>query len=332
MSSQHTLSFEVIGQPGPRALFERLRPERLAHGYLFHGPAGAGKKTFARLLAKSLLCGEPKAGVVGYCGRCPSCMQVEAGTHPDLFVSAGTVKMGTGGAGFHENEEMTARDLVRQMSLRSYSGGWRVVVLGDVEFATHEAANALLKFLEEPPPQVLMILTTDAPERLLATIRSRMIGVRFGPVGSAEIEAFLRARGVGADQARTAAGLAQGDLSRALAAVEGGAYADLRRQTAVWLDGALRGGMVEAEWVARDNIESVLREVKRLLRDWLVVSASGDAERALVADESARVASWPHRGTPGILAAIAATGEAQELAATNVPPSYVMDWLRVQLA
>ncbi|TAM76501.1 DNA polymerase III subunit delta' [bacterium] len=332
MSAGRTLSFEVIGQAGPRALFERLRPERLAHGYLFHGPPGVGKKTFAKLLAKSLLCTEPKAGVVGYCGCCPSCVQVEAGTHPDLFVSVGIVRMGTGGAGFHESEEMTARDLVRQMSLRSYSGGWRVVILGDIEFATHEAANALLKFLEEPPPQVLMILTTDVPERLLATIRSRMIGVRFGPVGGTEIEALLRARGAGADQARTAAGLAQGDLSRALAAVEGGAFADLRRQAAEWLDGALRGGMVEAEWVARDNLEGVLREIKRLLRDWLVVCASGDAQRALVADESARLASWPRRDPARIMVALAAAGEAQEMAATNVPPGFVLDWLRVQLA
>ncbi|TAM59102.1 DNA polymerase III subunit [bacterium] len=332
MSAAPALVFDAVGQPGPRALFERLRPERLAHGYLFHGPAGVGKKTFAQLLAKSLLCEEPKQGVLGYCGRCPSCVRVDAGTHPDLFVSLGTVRMGTGDAGFHEEEELTARDLVRQMSLRSYSGGWRIVILGDVEFATHEAANALLKFLEEPPAQVLMILTTAAPGRLLDTIRSRMIGVRFDPVGSAQIEAFLRARGVDAARARTAAGLAQGDLARALSVVEGGAYADLRQQAAQWLDGALRGAAVESGWVARDNIDAVLREVKRLLRDWLVVRVSGDVRRALVADEGERIAAWPRRDWAGINAAIAAAGEAQGLAATNVPPGFVMDWLRVQLS
>lgn len=332
ISFGQTLKFDAVGQPGPRALFERMRPDRLAHGYLFAGPAGAGKKTFARLLAKSLLCTEPKEGVIGYCDRCPSCVQMNAGTHPDFFSYVGTVKIGAGSAGFHESDEMTARDLVRQMSLRSYVGGWRVVALGDVEFATHEAANALLKFLEEPPPQVLMILTTDAPERLLETIRSRLIEVRFGAVGTSQIEAFLRGRGVDAKMARTTAELAQGDLTRALAIVEGGELADLRRQVADWVDDAVRGRMVEAEWVTRENLDGALREVKRLLRDWLVIRVAGDAERALVADESARLASWPRREISAILAAIDAVGEAQSIAATNVPPSYVMDWLRVQLA
>lgn len=332
MTASRELAFDVVGQPGPRALFERLTPERLAHGYLFSGPAGAGKKTFAKLLAKSLLCSEPKAGVVGYCGRCPSCVQVGAGTHPDLFVYAGTVKIGGGGTGFHQDEEMTARDLVRQMSLRSYAGGWRVVILGDVEFATHEAANALLKFLEEPPPGVLMMLTTDAPERLLETIRSRMLEVRFGAVAAPEIEAFLRARGVEAKHARTVASLAQGDLTRALAIVQGGEFADLRREVADWLDHAIRGHAAETDWVTRDNLDAVLREIKRLLRDWLLVQVAGDPQRALVADESARVEKWPKRDAAAIFATIASVGEAQSVAATNVPPSYVMDWLRVQLA
>ncbi|HVA38589.1 MAG TPA: hypothetical protein VNJ51_13360 [Candidatus Dormibacteraeota bacterium] len=327
-----SVAFDAVGQAGPRALFARMRPERLAHGYLFTGPQGGGKKTFARLLAKSLLCTGPKEGVLGYDGRCTSCLQVEAGTHPDLFVSSGVVKMGEGGAGFHEREEMTARDLVHQMSLRSYAGGWRVVVLGDVEFATHEAANALLKFLEEPPAQVLVILTTDAPERLLQTIRSRLVEVRFGAVPAPEVEAFLLRRGIEPKRARTAAALAQGDLGRALAIVEGGELADLRRDAAEWVDAAIRGIEAEAEWATRETLDGALREIKRLLRDWLVIRVAGDPERALVADEVPRLAAWPRRDERGIMSAIAAVGEAQSMAATNLPPSYVMDWLRVRLA
>ncbi|MDE2573399.1 MAG: hypothetical protein KGM44_12870, partial [bacterium] len=282
--------------------------------------------------AKSLLCAAPKAGVLGYDGSCPSCRQVDAGTHPDLFVYAGTVKIGVAGGGFHESEEMTARDLVHQMSLRSYAGGWRVVILGDVDFATHEAANALLKFLEEPPAQVLVILTSDAPDRLLETIRSRMVEVRFGAVATPDVDAFLRARGIAADQARSAAELAQGDLTRALAIVEGGEFADLRRETITWLEDALRGRAAEAVWVTRENLNSVLREIKRLLRDWLILRLGAGSERALIADETTRLSAWPRRDASAVLSAIAAAGEAQSIAATNVPPAYVMDWLRVQLA
>ncbi len=93
--------------------------------------------------------------------------------------------------GFHESEELSARDLVRQLSMQSYSGGMRVLLLGDIVFATHEAANALLKFLEEPPRGVVMMLTTPSPGRLLPTIRSRTIEVHFPLLSNAQVREVL---------------------------------------------------------------------------------------------------------------------------------------------
>ena len=144
-------TFDVLGARAPLAFFTTLDAARLAHGYLLSGPAGVGKKTFARRLAQSLLCETPKATLLGYCEHCIGCKLVVAGTHPDFVWSEGTIKIGTQAGSALHDEDLTARDLVRELSLLGYRSRHRVVVLGDVAFATHESANALLKFFEEPP-------------------------------------------------------------------------------------------------------------------------------------------------------------------------------------
>ena len=89
------LQFDVVGAEGPKRYFGALSRESLAHAYLFSGPAGVGKKTFARRLAQSLLCQAPKDGVLGYDGTCPSCAMFGAGDearHPDFLEHDGSVE------------------------------------------------------------------------------------------------------------------------------------------------------------------------------------------------------------------------------------------------
>ena len=137
-----------------------------------------------------------------------------------------------GAMGFYEGEELTARDLVRQLSMQSYSGGMRVLLLGDIDFATHHAANALLKFFEEPPRGVVLILTTPTPGRLLTTIRSRAVELRFPLLSNAQVREIL-ASCIRREDAQLAASLSGGSVTRAIAAL-GGEEDSLRAQVAQW--------------------------------------------------------------------------------------------------
>jgi DNA polymerase-3 subunit delta' len=325
-------TFDVIGAAGPRSFFEHLTAATLSHGYLFSGPQGIGKKTFARALAHSLLCVTPKRTLLGWCGTCSGCTQFEAGTHPDFYFAEGQVKIGDrdGGAGFHESEEMTARDLVRQLSMHSYAGGKRVFVLGDVDF-THAAANALLKFFEEPPDGVVLIVTTNAVGRVLPTIRSRLVDVNFPLLSDAEVVRILEARGIASDDALRAATVANGSASLALAYLDEGEGAT--RDAAVeWFFAAARGDEADASgWAVRPTLEAGLETVKTLARDWIALGLGGSVP-LLARDQRERLEQLPPREPAAFAKLLGAIGDAERIARTNVSPPLVADLVRMALA
>lgn len=325
-------TFPVVGAAGPRAFFEHLTPATLAHGYLFTGPQGVGKKTFAKNLAKSLLCTTPKRTLLGWCGHCSGCTHVDAGTHPDLYVAEGQVKIGDreSAGGFHDSEEPTARDLVRQLSMHSYAGGKRVFILGDADF-TREAANALLKFFEEPPAEVLLIITTPAVGRILPTIRSRLIEVMFPLLAENEIVAILAERGIALDDASRAAAIANGSAARALGYLEEGEGAT--RDAAVeWFFAAVQGTEADASgWATRPTLEAGLETVKMLTRDWVALGL-GESVPLLAADQRARLEALAPREPPQYVKLLTAIGDAERIARTNVSPPLVAELVRVALA
>lgn len=323
--------FDVAGAAGPRAFFGHLTAATLSHGYLFTGPQGVGKKSFAFALAKSLLCVTPKKTLLGYCGHCSGCTQVDAGTHPDLYRAEGQLKIGErDGSGFHDAEETTARDLVRQLSLHSYAGGKRIFILGDADF-TREAANALLKFFEEPPPGVVLIVTTAAVGRIMPTIRSRLVEVTFPLLSENDVVAILIAKGHERDEASRAAAVANGSVTRALAFLEEGEGAT--RDAAVeWFFAAAEGGDADATgWATRPTLEAGLETVKTLARDWVALGLGG-AVPLLAPDQRARLTELPPREASQYVKLLAAIGDAERIARTNVSPMLVADLVRIALA
>lgn len=151
------------------------REGRLAHAYLFVGPKDVGKKATALAVARVLNC-EDRAGAKALpCGECSSCRRISSGSYPDvLLLDKG------------ENQSIRisdVRELINRIQLRAFEARKKIFVIQDIEDLSLEGANALLKTLEEPAPDSLLILTTSVPEKNLATIRSRCQTVRFFPSG-----------------------------------------------------------------------------------------------------------------------------------------------------
>lgn len=324
------LQLDVVGAEGPRAYFDLLTRETMAHAYVFSGAEGVGKKTFGRRLAQSLLCSAPKESVLGYDGTCRSCMLFAAGAyHPDFLDHVGTLKIGErdAAARFGE-EEFSARDLVRQLSMESYVGGMRVLLLGDLDFATHHAANALLKFFEEPPAGVLLLVTTTSPARLLATIRSRTLEVRFPLLARAQIAEILTRKGYEAKEAERVASLGQGSVTRAIAAIEG-EEASVRTGTARWFFEVVAGRTPEEAWANRETLDTGLEVLKGLVRDWAAMQSAKAAP--LFADYAKELLALPPLSAERLTQALRGIDAAQRLARTNVSPTMASETVRMAL-
>ncbi|HEY2249578.1 MAG TPA: DNA polymerase III subunit delta' [Planctomycetaceae bacterium] len=192
---------------------------RLAHAYAFVGPSGIGKKRFAFELAKCLLCERHSDAQLDSCGQCASCQQVTAHTHPDLL----TVSLPEGKSELPirlfigEDDSRGKEGLCHDLSLKPMSARRRVAIIDDAEWMSEPAANALLKTLEEPPPNSVLILIATSTDRLLATIRSRCQVVTFQPLSPADVRKLLVQEGITADEREAAqiAGLCEGSLDAA---------------------------------------------------------------------------------------------------------------------
>jgi len=328
------LHFDVLGAQGPKTYFGRMTPASLAHAYLFSGPPGVGKKTFATRLAQSLLCETPKEGVLGYDGTCYSCrlFASEGARHPDFLEHTGILKIGDADAamGFYEGEDLTARDLVRQLSMQSYSGGMRVLLLGDIDFATHHAANALLKFFEEPPRGVVLILTSPTPGRLLPTIRSRVIELRFPLLAQTQVRQILLDMGYDQERAHLGASLGQGSVTRAIAVLCDDDET-LRSQIAAWFFRVARGETPEEGWASRETLDEGLELVKTLVRDWTALAVAGDRATVISVDYATELRALPALPPAEAIAMFGKLDDAQRLARTNVSPTMVSELVRMAL-
>ncbi|WP_164104133.1 DNA polymerase III subunit [Candidatus Laterigemmans baculatus] len=211
-----------IGHHRQREWFRNaIRSGRLGSTFLFVGPEGIGKRTFALQLAKTLLCERSEPAELAPCGDCSACRQVAAGTHPDVLQvrkpddrSYIPVEILIG-----PREARMREGLCHDIRLRPMSGERRIAILDDADVLNAEGANCLLKTLEEPPPRAVIILIGTSLQRQLPTIRSRCQVVRFDPPPRDEAVEILRlhaaAAEVSEEQLRAALDAADGELSRA---------------------------------------------------------------------------------------------------------------------
>ncbi len=166
-------------------LTKSVQQNRLAHAYLFAGPAQIGKLTLAREWAKWQLCEQKKDNFA--CGQCQQCLAIERGQNPDLIILSPRVEEKDGITKTAEISIKEARELQRQLSLFPYSAVRKIAIIEEAAAMSSEAANALLKTLEEPSSRSLIILVSGNSQAILPTIISRCQLIKFSLVPESEI-------------------------------------------------------------------------------------------------------------------------------------------------
>lgn len=288
---------DVIGQARAVGFLQRaLMTGRIAHAYLFNGPSGVGKRTAALAFAQALDCEQitlhpesPHASRLtpsDGCGECRSCRHIASGQHPDVQViepDGAILKI----------EQI--RTLEADAALVPYEARWKVFILAGAERMNEQAANALLKTLEEPAKDTVFILLTGTVAALPSTIASRCQTVTFIPLPHGQIEVLLRERGMEASQARLIASLSRGSIERAFSSE----VASLPETRDLFLDAIGRGlrqgpaALIElAEKLAKDRekLQHQLEILSAWLRDLMVAKASGRTDWLVNDDRGETVA------------------------------------------
>lgn len=277
--------WNVIGhERAVSALQRALETDRLPHALLFTGPDGAGKTHLALELARALNC----VGEDPPCGSCVHCHQIEIGTHPDVSV----IERVDGKENILIGQVRELRDVA---SLRPFQGRRKVYIISGAESLTDQAADALLKTLEEPQPQLTMILTASEAEGLPATVVSRCRVIALQPVETEVIAAALRSAGQDEAAAERLARLSRGSVGWALRAAKQPKLATQQQELAARLadlpsldvDGRLR--LIESLTDKKDRA-AVRRSVELMMvlsRDLLFI-AEGLPPRFLLPEDTAR--------------------------------------------
>lgn len=311
-------------------LKEHVTRQRPRHAYLITGPQGIGRRTLALRLAQAINCLQPPApGEM--CGVCRACTQFERQMHPDLAVvqaekEGGTLKVDQ------------VRELQHSLALAPYEARYRIALLLRFEEANQSAANALLKTLEEPPVQVILILTALDAELLLPTIVSRCEVLRLRPAPTGTVwQGLSELRQLESDTAALLAQISGGRPGYALRLHDN---PELQEQRTTWLDEHAdllrlnRAGRFDyAENLAKDRdlLRSAITTWLTLWRDVLLQASSAtvpltNPDRAEEIEALAR-----HAGLRGALAIIHALEKSLERLDRNTNPRLTAEVLMLDL-
>ncbi len=302
------MSFDnVIGQHRVKGILQRaLANNRVAHAYLFNGPEGVGKEALAIEFAKALFC---TGGAERPCDECTNCKRMASFQHPDFnFLFPSSAK--------NVEEERAILDSImenpykrkkpwasptigieqirelRHLAMIKPLEGRRMIIIAEADRMTVQAANSLLKLLEEPPETMHLILTASQVNSMLPTILSRCQEIRFGPLPDNDIEWTLVEKiKLPPEKARLIAGMSQGNFRRALQWMDD-SFSRTRDDAVEFLRGCLKGRKTQIEFVEemvkrydKKQIKDILSLLLIWFRDALLLSESGAEQRLVNIDQ-----------------------------------------------
>ena len=228
---------ELLGQEKASSYLQKLvQSQKVPGALLFYGPDGVGKAKTAKEFAKALNCQDPASRQHGdACGRCPSCQAIEKGTHPDVtfvdfvYQARLEVKKDFTSKGYEEELEKeiakqqhisvdTIRDVTAKSQQKSVWGGWKVLIVDHAQTMQGAAANALLKFIEEPPYKTVWVLITNKRAAMLRTILSRCQPLAFSPLSLENVKEILTRTQANVTNADLCARYSAGSVSGAVKA------------------------------------------------------------------------------------------------------------------
>lgn len=257
------MAFEkILGNEKNKEMLKSIaESENSVHGYLWIGKDGIGKSLFATEFAKMLLC-EEKNGKP--CNKCKSCIEFNGGNHPDFMViepeDGKTIKI----------EQI--RYMQEKIAEKPVTSNKKVYIIANSETMTREAANSLLKTLEEPPSYAIIILLTSNESKLLATIKSRLMKIYFALIDEKQILTYLKENGLDANITENMLKQCEGSIGKAIKVVEEkekyesieNIIKKLSREsiTKIWLE-------ANVLYEAKENINSLLEYMNIVLYEKL---------------------------------------------------------------
>ncbi len=279
--------WNAVGHDRAVAALQRgLDSDRVSHSFLIAGPPQVGKTTLALDIARAVNCESDDRP----CGDCGQCRRISSGLHPDVRI-VGLEKARSGRLRTLIGIEQV-RDVQREISLLPFEGRYRVIVFENAELLSEEAANSLLKTLEEPPERVLIVLAATDTRAMLPTIVSRCRLVQLRPVPAAVItELLVERKDVSRDRAREVAGLASGRAGWAVQAAEDSDMLKRVSDTLDEIEAVVRNPLTErfdyaaglADRFPRDR-RSVYTELELWLSWWRDVLLVGQEKPELVSN------------------------------------------------
>lgn len=305
-----------------------IEKKRIAHAYLFSGPKGAGKRNMALYFAQSLFCEAPENH--GACLSCLECRRVANLNHPDVHFLAPE------GASIKIEQ---IRDLQKEYSYRGLETGYKVYIINQAEKLTTQAANSLLKFLEEPYPGTVAILITDKPHLLLPTLLSRLQQITFDPPAPEQIKEYLTPQ-LGRSLAHLVSHLTA-DVEEAVQLGQAEWFADLRNLVIQLTEGLVSSSkqqsffLVQEKWLPlakeKEQTEIGLSLLLFWYRDLLYTHVNRPDKYVFIDDQETLTKQARQLTRERVVQGMEAILQAKQRLQTNAHPGLLLEQLVLRL-